>query len=299
MAKLSFFCMINRNSQAHVIKGQGVPQNSNMAYFYLHGIILGIFATILIRTVNSTEAAYSSLFSPLCRFDLPPLPYALDDLEPFIDAATLKVHHQGHHKSYTTKLNAVLEDWIIECSEFNKNLVHILQHIEEVPLDHRKSIINNGGGFVNHNIYWAIMSPNPGKKERFPEGKLADDMNEAFGTYESFKEEFTGKALALFGSGYVWLSRKSTPKGSTLVITTTANQDSPISDGLRPILVIDVWEHAYYLKHQNIRQKYVADWWMVVDWVQVSKLDEWWVTEGSKDNKDKEERKAGKRHGEL
>lgn len=104
---------------------------------------------------------------------------------------------------------------------------------------------------------------------------------------------------AIRSSGYVWLSRKSTSKGSTLVITTTANQDSPISDGLRPILVIDVWEHAYYLKHQNIRQKYVADWWMVVDWVQVSKLDEWWVTEGSKDNKDKEERKAGKRHGEL
>lgn len=156
-----------------------------------------------------------------------------------------------------------------------KSILEILKEIEEVPQKYRKAITNNGGGFVNHNIYWSVMSPNPDNKERLPGGNLLSDINKYFGNFSQFVDIFTKEALTLFGSGYVWLSRNPSVSGK-LLVTTTANQDSPISQKLQPILVLDVWEHAYYLKYQNRRPEHVSEWWKVVDWNIVEKLDNWW-----------------------
>ncbi|XP_076089229.1 superoxide dismutase [Mn/Fe]-like [Mytilus galloprovincialis] len=210
-------------------------------------------------------------------YDLPSLPYDYDELEPYIDKETLRVHHQGHHAAYTKKLNAVLESW----RQYNhswpaeESIQTILIAIEKIPQQYKSAIVNNGGGFVNHNLYWWIMSPNPDEEDRKPSSNLMTDIERSFGSFDKFKEAFTQKALSLFGSGYVWLSRQ--PKDRMLIISTTANQDSPLSQGLCPILVIDVWEHAYYLKHKNKRPNHISDWWKLVDWKNVEELDSWFL----------------------
>ncbi|MHB1627333.1 MAG: superoxide dismutase [Bacilli bacterium] len=194
-------------------------------------------------------------------FQTPALPYATDALEPHIDAKTMTVHHDGHHVAYTNNLNAALEkhaDWQA------KSVEEILAHINEVPEAVRTAVRNNGGGHANHSLFWPLLSPTGGGE---PGGALADAIARAFGGFAKFKEDFTKAAVTRFGSGWAWLV---TDKGGQLTVTSPANQDSPLMEGLTPILGLDVWEHAYYLKYQNKRADYIGAFWHVVNWSQVS-----------------------------
>lgn len=216
-------------------------------------------------------------------YTLPPLPYDYKDLEPFIDEATVRVHHTGHHAAYTKKMNAAIQEWETEAKVTESAMIFELLHrLEDVPDKYRVAIQNNGGGYVNHNLYWSVMSPNPNSDEREPTGQIGIDIDEDFGNFSNFKDLFTKEALSLFGSGYVWLCR-DVNQNRKLIISKTANQDSPLQDGFRlPILVIDIWEHAYYIKHQNRRPQHVSDWWKLVDWTAVEELDEWWKKQNIK-----------------
>ncbi len=194
-------------------------------------------------------------------FQTPALPYATDALEPYIDAKTMTVHHDGHHVAYTNNLNAALEnhaDWQ------TKSVEEILAHINEVPEAIRTAVRNNGGGHANHSLFWPLLSPNGGGE---PGGALADAIARAFGGFAKFKEDFTKAAATRFGSGWAWLV---VDKSGQLTVTNTANQDSPLMEGLTPILGLDVWEHAYYLKYQNKRADYIGAFWNVLNWSQVS-----------------------------
>jgi Fe-Mn family superoxide dismutase len=195
-------------------------------------------------------------------FTLPELPYSYNALEPHIDEATMKVHHDKHHQTYLTKLNAALEKYP---DFFDKSIEQILSDLKSVPEEVRTAVKNHGGGYYHHNIFWEMMSPKGGK----PSGKLADAIKKTFGSIEAFKEQFSNEAAAHFASGWTWLVKDS--KG-VLSIISTPNQDSPLSNGLTPVLGIDTWEHAYYLKFQNRRPDYIAAWWNVVNW---KKADEY------------------------
>ncbi|MDP7454076.1 MAG: superoxide dismutase [Candidatus Peribacteraceae bacterium] len=186
---------------------------------------------------------------------LPDLTYDYSALEPHIDAKTMEIHHSKHHQAYIDKTNVALEG-----TEFlDKPIEEIIADLSQVPEDKRTAIRNNGGGVINHNIFWTCLGPNGGGE---PEGELKSAIDEAFGGFESLKKKFTESALTQFGSGWAWLVQK---EGSLEVIQ-TPNQDSPLTLGLKPILCIDVWEHAYYLKYQNRRPEYVEAFWNVVDW---------------------------------
>lgn len=194
-------------------------------------------------------------------FTLPPLPYAYDALEPHFDARTMEIHHTKHHNGYTNNLNAALEG-----HPFAELPVEdILKRIEEVPVDKKQAVINNGGGYANHNLFWGILSPNGGGK---PEGALAAAIDRTFGSFDAFKEKFNAAAATRFGSGWAWLSMDI---DGGLQVHSTANQDSPIMSGLTPILGLDVWEHAYYLHYQNRRPDYIAAFWNVVNWAEAAK----------------------------
>lgn len=189
-------------------------------------------------------------------FELPKLPYAYDALEPHIDARTMEIHHTKHHQAYITNLNGAIE----KTPELaGKSLKQLLGDLNAVPEAVRTVVRNHGGGTHNHNLFWEIMGPKAGGA---PRGELAKAIDSAFGSFEAFKDEFTKSAIGRFGSGWAWLVKK----GSGLAIVSTANQDSPLSDGLTAILGIDVWEHAYYLLYQNRRPDYVSAWWNVVNW---------------------------------
>ncbi|MCG8478750.1 MAG: superoxide dismutase [Spirochaetales bacterium] len=191
-------------------------------------------------------------------FQTPDLPYAYNALEPHIDEATMRVHHDKHHVGYTTKLNAAVEG-----TEFaSLDPVAIVKKLDSVPSNIRTAVRNNGGGHVNHALFWTILSPSGGGT---PTGKLADAINSTFGSFDAFKEKFSTAAAARFGSGWAWL----VVAGGTLEVTSTANQDSPLSEGKTPILGLDVWEHAYYLKYQNRRPDYVSAFFTVINWDQV------------------------------
>lgn len=195
-------------------------------------------------------------------FTLPDLPYDYNALEDYIDEKTMKIHHDLHHGGYVKKLNAALEgnkEWM------EKSVEEILRNINEVPDNIRQSVINNGGGHANHSLFWTIMSPNGGGN---PEGKIAEAIESTFGSIESFKEKFSASAGSRFGSGWAWLVLNN----GELEIMSTKNQDSPLMDGKTPILGIDVWEHAYYLKYQNKRPDYIDAWWNVVNWEKVEEL---------------------------
>lgn len=193
-------------------------------------------------------------------FELPKLPYAYDALEPHIDARTMEIHHTKHHQGYTSNLNAALEKHP-ELAE--KTVGDLLKDLNAVPEDIRTAVRNNGGGYKNHKIFWTIMAPDGGGE---PNGDLADAIKKAFGDFASFKDHFSKTAIGQFGSGWGWLCKDD--KG-TLSVVATPNQDSPISLGLKPLMGIDVWEHAYYLNYQNRRADYVAAWWNVVNWEEV------------------------------
>jgi Fe-Mn family superoxide dismutase len=194
-------------------------------------------------------------------FELPPLKFKFDALEPTIDAKTVEIHYTKHHATYLKNLNAALE----KHPELNgKTIEQLLGDLDKVPEDIRTAVRNNGGGYYNHIIYWDGMGPKGGE----PKGKLAEAIKKAFGDFAAFKAEMEKAGLGRFGSGYAWLSKK--PDGSIL-IHSTANQDSPLAEGLTPLLTVDVWEHAYYLNYQNRRADYLAAFWKVVDWSAVEK----------------------------
>ncbi|MDE2820604.1 MAG: superoxide dismutase [Chloroflexota bacterium] len=193
------------------------------------------------------------------QFKLPPLPYAYDALEPHIDARTMEIHHGKHHAGYTKKLNAAIEGTDL----VGKSIEEILSDLDDVPEEIRTAARNNGGGYANHNLFWQVMSPDGGGA---PSGALAEAINSVFGSFGDFKVAFSTAAAGLFGSGWAWLV---TDRGS-LRIETSPNQDSPLMAGNSPILGIDVWEHAYYLNYQNRRPDYIAAFFNVINWAQVS-----------------------------
>ncbi|MEX0600442.1 MAG: superoxide dismutase [Rhodothermales bacterium] len=193
---------------------------------------------------------------------LPDLPYAYDALEPTIDEQTMRIHHGKHHQGYVNTLNAALEG---HPDLQKKSVEDLLRGIDSVPEDISTAVRNNGGGHVNHSLFWPSMSPNGGGK---PSGDLAGAIDSAFGSFEKFKEKFSSTASSQFGSGWGWLVVDA---GGNLKVYSTANQDSPYMKGDTPILGLDVWEHAYYLNYQNNRGTYVGNFWDVVNWDQVAK----------------------------
>jgi len=195
------------------------------------------------------------------KHELPPLPYPYDALAPHIGEDTMRVHHDKHHQAYVNNLNTALENYP---DLQNKSAEELIKNLGAVPEAIRTAVRNNGGGHVNHSMFWPSMSKNGGGA---PSGKVADAINSAFGSFDAFKEQFAKAAAGRFGSGWAWLV---VDKGGKLSITSTANQDNPLSDGLTPILGLDVWEHAYYLNYQNRRPDYVAAWWNVVNWSDVA-----------------------------
>lgn len=190
---------------------------------------------------------------------LPPLPYDYAALEPHIDEATMLIHHTKHHQTYVDKLNAALEK---HPQLFGKSVAELVRHLETVPEDIRTAVRNHGGGHWNHTFFWESMAPQPGGS---PDSALAKAIHATFGSFAEFQKQFTDAALGRFGSGWAWL----VVNHGKLEIVTTANQDTPLSDGKTPLLGLDVWEHAYYLKHQSARAAYVTAWWNVVDWTKV------------------------------
>jgi Fe-Mn family superoxide dismutase len=193
-------------------------------------------------------------------FELPPLPYDYAALEPYIDEATMKLHHDKHHQTYVTNLNGAVDK---HPELGSKTPEELIKDLSAIPEDVRKVVQNSGGGHVNHTMFWEIMKPSGGGE---PTGELADEIKSAFGDFETFKKTFNETTAKQFGSGWGWLVYK----GGKLEILTTANQDNPLSQGLYPILGNDVWEHAYYLKYQNKRPDYLAAWWNTVNWEKIA-----------------------------
>jgi superoxide dismutase, Fe-Mn family len=194
-------------------------------------------------------------------FKLPDLPYAHDALEPHIDAKTMEIHHGKHHQAYTTKLNEALEK---HPNLQSKSIEELLRDMDSVPEDIRTAVRNNGGGYHNHDLFWQIMGPNGGGE---PSGALADAIRQKFGSFEDFKKKVSAAGAGQFGSGWAWL----VVADGGVDVYSTANQDSPLMKGHRPVLGVDVWEHAYYLKYQNRRPDYLEAWWNTVNWDEVSK----------------------------
>lgn len=194
-------------------------------------------------------------------FTLPDLPYSYNNLEPFIDEETMKVHHAGHHATYVNNLNNALKDQ----DEFlNIDIETLLKSLDKVPENIRAKVKNNAGGHYHHSIFWTMLAK---QKTKEPAGQLLDTINKTFGSFRAFKEEFNKSALTLFGSGWVWLVLKD----QKLMIENLPNQDSPISQEKYPLLALDFWEHAYYLKYKNKRADYIEAWWNVVNWETVEK----------------------------
>ncbi len=198
------------------------------------------------------------------KYDKIPLPYAYDALEPYIDAETVDIHYNKHLQSYVNNLNMLLEGY--DKFTKDKSLENILSSPDKIPKKIRQGVINQGGGVANHNLYFTILSPNPKKA---PEGKLLLEINKTFGNLEILKESISKAAIDQFGSGYGWLVKN---KHDKLEVMNTLNQNSPLSQGLKPILTIDVWEHAYYLKYKNLRKDYVKNIWNIIDWAKVEEL---------------------------
>ncbi|MCK1207748.1 superoxide dismutase SodA [Streptococcus uberis] len=192
---------------------------------------------------------------------LPDLPYAYDALEPQIDKETMTLHHDKHHATYVANANAALE----KHPEIGEDLVALLSDVSSIPEDIRQALINNGGGHLNHALFWELLSPE--KTEITSE--VASAIDEAFGSFDAFKEKFTAAATGRFGSGWAWLVVN---KGGKLEVTSTANQDTPISEGKQPILGLDVWEHAYYLNYRNVRPNYIKAFFEIINWKKVDEL---------------------------
>ncbi|CAN5440635.1 superoxide dismutase [soil metagenome] len=197
------------------------------------------------------------------KYELPPLPYSYDALEPHIDAKTMEIHHTKHHQTYTDKLNAALEKCPSDIQ--NKDIVEILSNIDQIPAEQKSAINFNGGGFDNHRIFWQNMKANGGGEAS---GSIATAINESFGTFSAFKEKFSSSTVLIQGSGWGWLAYN--PSSKKVEYKSMPNQTSPRTEGLIPLLGCDVWEHAYYLKYQNKRPDYITAWWNVINWQDVS-----------------------------
>ena len=193
-------------------------------------------------------------------YEVPALPYDYGALEPHIDEQTMRVHHDKHHQAYVDKVNAALEgtEWA------DKPVEDVLRNLDRIPEDKRTAVRNNGGGHYNHTLFWEWMSPDGGGE---PNGALAEGIQSAFGSFDDFKGQFKDAGVNQFGSGWAWL----VSDGGSLAVVSTPNQDNPVSQGSTPLLGVDVWEHAYYLKYQNRRPDYIDAWWNVVDWAKVAK----------------------------
>ena len=198
----------------------------------------------------------------IMAFKLPDLPYSFDALEPIIDAKTMEVHHDKHHATYVNNLNKAVENYPEWAS---KSIEDLMIHLKEVPEEIRTAVRNNGGGHYNHSLFWKMMAP-VGTTEL--KGALLDKINESFGSFDEFKKQFAAAATGRFGSGWAWL----VVDGDKLAVVSSANQDCPLSEGKKPILCLDVWEHAYYLKYQNRRADYVDNFFQVVNWDYVAEL---------------------------
>jgi Fe-Mn family superoxide dismutase len=194
-------------------------------------------------------------------FEVPPLPYDYNALEPYIDTQTMQLHHDKHHAAYVNNLNNAVQNTDLA----NQNVDDILRHINDVPQNIRTAVQNNAGGHSNHSMFWAIMKPNGGGQ---PTGALANAINQTFGSFDQFKAAFNDAGTKRFGSGWAWLVLDQNGK---LSVISTANQDSPLMQGLYPVMGNDVWEHAYYLKYQNRRPDYLAAWWNVVNWDEIAR----------------------------
>ncbi|GCF08467.1 superoxide dismutase [Dictyobacter arantiisoli] len=195
-------------------------------------------------------------------FELPPLPYGYDALEPYIDAQTMQIHHDKHHGTYVTNLNKALAD---DLGLTERSLEQLLMNLEEIPEAIRTAVRNNGGGHANHSLFWRILKPAGGGE---PTGELGHQIEHTFGSFDEFKQRFTEAATKRFGSGWAWLA---SDRNGNILITSTANQDSPYMDSLYPLLGLDVWEHAYYLKYQNRRPEYISAFWNLVNWDEVAR----------------------------
>jgi Fe-Mn family superoxide dismutase len=195
-------------------------------------------------------------------YTLPELPYPQNALEPHIDARTMEIHHQKHHGGYVSKLNAALEG---HANLASKSIEELMRDLDAVPEAIRTAVRNNGGGHANHSLFWTVMSPKGGGT---PSGELGKAVDSTFGSFDKFREEFANAAANRFGSGWAWLCVKP---GGALHITSTPNQDTPLSEGHTPVLGLDVWEHAYYLNYQNRRPDYIAAFWNVVNWDEVAR----------------------------
>ncbi|QOQ53820.1 superoxide dismutase SodA [Bacillus amyloliquefaciens] len=193
-------------------------------------------------------------------YKLPELPYAYDALEPHIDKETMTIHHTKHHNTYVTNLNKAIEGSALA----EKSVDELVADLNAVPEDIRTAVRNNGGGHANHSLFWTLLSPNGGGE---PTGELAEEIKSTFGSFDQFKEKFAAAAAGRFGSGWAWL----VVNNGKLEITSTPNQDSPLSEGKTPILGLDVWEHAYYLNYQNRRPDYISAFWNVVNWDEVAR----------------------------
>ncbi|MED4455713.1 superoxide dismutase [Metabacillus fastidiosus] len=198
----------------------------------------------------------------MSKFELPALPYEFNALEPFIDEQTMIIHHDRHHATYVNNLNAALEG---QNDLGNQSVEQLISNLDAVPENIRTAVRNNGGGHANHSLFWNILSPNGGGN---PTGEIAEVIEQTFGSYDSFKEEFTKAATGRFGSGWAWL----VVNNGQLSITSTANQDSPLMEGKKPILGLDVWEHAYYLNYQNKRPDYIGAFFNLINWDEVNKF---------------------------
>jgi Fe-Mn family superoxide dismutase len=193
------------------------------------------------------------------KYELPALPYAFDALEPHIDALTMEIHHDRHHATYVNNLNAALEGQDVA----DQSIEELVANLDKLPEGIRTAVRNNGGGHANHSFFWKILSPNGGGA---PTGEIAKAIDDTFGSFDELKAQFADAAVKRFGSGWAWLIVKD----GKLAVTSTANQDSPLTDGATPVLGLDVWEHAYYLNYQNKRPDYISAFWNVVNWDEVN-----------------------------
>jgi superoxide dismutase, Fe-Mn family len=196
-------------------------------------------------------------------FEVPPLPYPYEALEPYIDTETMHLHHDKHHQAYVTNLNNAVQGQSEQLASYS--VEDLLRNISQVPDSIRTAVQNNGGGHANHSMFWQLMKPNGGGA---PTGELASSIEQAFGSFDQFKDAFNKAGLARFGSGWAWLVLN---QSGQLQVVSTANQDSPLMTGMYPVMGNDVWEHAYYLKYKNVRADYLNAWWNVVNWDEVTR----------------------------
>lgn len=245
-------------------------------------VILQIAAYLGISFSSKIAPAFYGLERPALEYELPPLLYSFDELEPYIDEASAKMHYFEYHAKYVKDVNVLLKRWRRNTKgkhASRMSIIDIIRNLSHIPLLYRNDLKNYGSGYINHNLYWSTISPNLQGEHRLPSGKIEKDIMNKFGSFSEFKSTFTDMANNYFGSGFVWLCRNysSSDNPGDLVIIITANEDTPVSQGLYPILGLDIWEHAYILKWHNEKSKYIENWWFLVDWKQVNNLSDWWI----------------------